>query len=366
MTSPSPPRKPRVFDADDPALSPSSASQPETAGENRKADAAADRETGNTASLSPSQSPAAGNASNPLDRGIKWGMLLFTAMFFLLLLAAGVWFARFTAVALNREDWVGWTAQALLAIALTAAGVLVLKEIFGILRMARLSRIRKDAETALATRNRKQEERAIRALKALAKGRKAGKWGLAGFRDEERHMKEPGKLIGLADRVLLAEADKEARRVIFESARRVGVVTAVVPIALLVTLFALAENLRMVRRLADAYGGRPGMLGGLRLLWRIVMHVAATGAIALTDDLFGQFLGQDIVRRVSRRLGEGAFVGALTARLGVAAIELCRPLPFVESAPIRSRHIIRELFPELKATKLMTGAFNGTKRSAPE
>ncbi len=366
MTSGPSPRKPRVFDANDPALAPTEQSRAEVHDESGAPVSTDDADNSATSSPQPPASPATTASAKPLNRGIKWGLLLFSAMFSLFLLATGVWFARFTAVALNREDWVGWMAQGLLATAFAAAAVLMLKEVFGILRMARLSKIRKDAETALATGDRKKEELTIRALTALAKGRKAGKWGLAAFREEERHMKETGKLIGLADRVLLTQADKQAKLAIYESARRIGVVTAVVPVPLLVTLFALAENVRMVRRLADAYGGRPGLLGGIQLLWRIVMHVAATGAIALTDDLFGQFLGQDIMRRVSRRLGEGAFVGALTARLGVAAIDMCRPLPFVETKPIRSRHIIQELFPDLKAANLMKGTFRSTSSSKQE
>jgi putative membrane protein len=68
----------------------------------------------------------------------------------------------------------------------------------------------------------------------------------------------------------------------------------------------------------------------------------ATGGIAMTDDLLGQFLGQDLLRRLSRRLGEGAFNGALTARLGVAALEVIRPLPFLASKPPRVRDILAE------------------------
>ena len=69
-------------------------------------------------------------------------------------------------------------------------------------------------------------------------------------------------------------------------------------------------------------------------------HIVATGGIALTDDLLGQFLGQDLLRRLSRRLGEGAFNGALTARMGVAAIEVIRPLPFLAVTPPRVRDIL--------------------------
>ena len=39
-------------------------------------------------------------------------------------------------------------------------------------------------------------------------------------------------------------------------------------------------------------------------------------------------LGGSILGKLSRRFGEGLVNGALTARVGVAAMEVCRPLPF--------------------------------------
>ncbi len=73
----------------------------------------------------------------------------------------------------------------------------------------------------------------------------------------------------------------------------------------------------------------------------------------MTDDLVGQFLGQDLLRRLSRRLGEGVFNGALTARIGTAAIEVTRPLPFLDAEPIRVRDLLPEL---LRRTKTPAGA----------
>ena len=58
------------------------------------------------------------------------------------------------------------------------------------------------------------------------------------------------------------------------------------------------------------------------------MHLVATGVVALGDDLIGSIAGGDVLSKVSRRFGEGVINGALTARVGVAAIEVCRPLPF--------------------------------------
>jgi putative membrane protein len=98
-----------------------------------------------------------------------------------------------------------------------------------------------------------------------------------------------------------------------------------------------------LRTLAAVYGGRAGFVGTARLARMVFAHIIATGGIALTDDLFGQFLGQDILRRLSRRLGEGIFNGALTARIGAAAIQVIRPLPFLETRPVRARDFLSEL-----------------------
>jgi putative membrane protein len=115
------------------------------------------------------------------------------------------------------------------------------------------------------------------------------------------------------------------------------------PMVWVAMLYVMVENLRLLRGLATLYGGRPGGIGALRIARLVVTHIVATGGLAMTDDLLGQFLGQDLLRRLSRRLGEGVFNGALTARVGVAAIEVTRPIPFLDSDPIR----VRDLLPEL-------------------
>ena len=46
------------------------------------------------------------------------------------------------------------------------------------------------------------------------------------------------------------------------------------------------------------------------------------------DDLIHSVAGGGLLSKLSRRFGEGVVNGALTARVGVAAMEVCRPLPF--------------------------------------
>jgi putative membrane protein len=92
---------------------------------------------------------------------------------------------------------------------------------------------------------------------------------------------------------------------------------------------ALSANIRMIRRIAELYGGRAGTLGSWRLLRMVATHLLATGAVAAGDDLVHSMAGGGMLAKVSRRFGEGVVNGALTARVGIAAMEVCRPLPFV-------------------------------------
>ena len=55
-------------------------------------------------------------------------------------------------------------------------------------------------------------------------------------------------------------------------------------------------------------------------------------------------MSHSIVIASAARTPVGAFNGALTARVGVAAIEVTRPMPFLDAAPVRVRDIVPELF----------------------
>ena len=60
----------------------------------------------------------------------------------------------------------------------------------------------------------------------------------------------------------------------------------------------------------------------------MLAHLAVTGGMAAGDSLIQQMLGHGVAAKLSARLGEGVLNGLLTARLGLAAIEVARPLPF--------------------------------------
>ncbi|MEM9105817.1 MAG: TIGR01620 family protein, partial [Pseudomonadota bacterium] len=118
------------------------------------------------------------------------------------------------------------------------------------------------------------------------------------------------------------------RRLIVGAAKRVSVVTAVSPRALVDIGYVLFESMRLIRNLATLYGGRPGTLGGIRLARNVVAHLAVTGSLAFGDGVIEQLMGGGLASKLSTRLGEGVINGLMTARIGIAAMDLCRPMAF--------------------------------------
>jgi putative membrane protein len=124
--------------------------------------------------------------------------------------------------------------------------------------------------------------------------------------------------------------DIEARQIVVGASKRVSIVTAISPRAAVDMVFVLVNGLRMVRKLAALYGGRPGALGMVKLFRQVISHLAVTGGVGLTDSLIQQVIGHGLATRLSARLGEGMINGLLTARLGLLTIDLVRPLPFYD------------------------------------
>ena len=268
----------------------------------------------------------AATATRPRSALTRVALWAFSA-FFSFALSVAAW--DFVTGLLARNAVLGWVAFALLAAAVLAAVFLALREWSAYARLARLDTLRQQAEVARAEANLKEARRLTDALNRLYASRSETAWGRSRLAERQAEVLDADALLSLAESELLAPLDLLARTAVEQSARQVATVTALVPLALADVATALFANARMIRRIAEIYGGRSGAIGSWGLLRRVFSHLVATGALALTDDLIGSVAGGGVLSKLSRRFGEGVVNGALTARVGLAAIDLCRPLPFV-------------------------------------
>lgn len=263
-------------------------------------------------------------------RRMSWAARLFLTaaggfLTFVLTLAA----FDYMAALLARNAALGWAATGLFALAVLGGLVLAAHEAAAFARLRRLDDLRREADAARANPDPGAARAVLVRLRALYAPRPEARWGLARLDERAPEIFDAPALLDLAEDALLAPLDAEATREVEAAARQVATVTAFVPLALADVVAALFANLRMIRRIAEIYGGRSGVLGGWRLTRSVLTHLVATGAVAVGDDLIGSVAGGGILSKVSRRFGEGVVNGALTARVGVAAMDVCRPLPFV-------------------------------------
>lgn len=222
----------------------------------------------------------------------------------------------------------GLVVTILLLLFCCTLAAIAIREAIAFARLRRIDETQRAAVGALAEDDLQAARRVIDGLRKLYAERPDAAWGLQSLTDHEGDILDAGGLLGLAETDLLTPLDNAARREVEAAARQVATVTAVVPLALADVFAALTSNLRMIRRIAEIYGGRSGTLGSWRLTRSVLTHLVATGAVAVGDDLISSVAGGGVLSKVSRRFGEGVVNGALTARVGVAAIEVCRPLPF--------------------------------------
>ncbi len=265
----------------------------------------------------------------PVRRGLPWGTVFWSAIGGLVVLALGLGLTRLIEDLFARNESLGFLGLALACAAALAFLIVAAREAFGLARLATIEKLHLRAATALLTDDRAESRGIVQDLLKLAHQNPQLARARATLQGHVDDIIDGADLIRLAERELMTPLDQEARRLVSSAAQRVSVVTAVSPRAAIDVLFVFAASLRLIRQLARLYGGRPGALGMVRLMRHVIAHLAITGGMAASDSLVQQVLGHGIAAKLSQRLGEGILNGLLTARLGLAAIDVTRPLPFI-------------------------------------
>jgi putative membrane protein len=272
-----------------------------------------------------------------------WGALFWGALGGLVSLAASLSLARLVDELFQRNDLLGWLGIALVALFVLAAVVIVGRELAALMRLGRVERFHERAAAVLASDDRDAGRTLVADIRALYAGRPDLARARAELDGDLSGIVDGADRVRIAERALLRELDARAVRMVMDSAKRVSIVTAVSPRALFDILIVLAESARLVRALAELYGARPGALGMLRLARNVTGHLVVTGGMAAGESLVQQLVGHGLAAKLSAKLGEGVVNGLMTARVGLATIDLVRPLPFTVLERPKLGSVVAEL-----------------------
>lgn len=304
---------------------------------------AAEANADSVAPLAADKAPTVTEPARERPRRFRWVTLFASGALGLTLLGLSVSVWVFVEDLFGRTPFLG-TLALLLAIAALAGLVgMTLKEWIAIRRLKTIEALRASADEAAQSDDRDKAKAVLDELATLYADRPQLARSRKAMRAHMREVIDGRDLLGLGEREILAALDREAIREIVGASRRVAAVTALSPRALVDVGYVIFAALSLVRRIAVIYGGRPGTLGFVRVLRHAIAHLAVTGGMAAGDTLVGEVIGKGIAAKLSARLGEGIVNGLMTARLGLAALDVLRPLPFVGTRRPRVNDVIAEI-----------------------
>jgi putative membrane protein len=241
------------------------------------------------------------------------------------------------------QPWLGWLGVTVLSLFVLAAIVLVTREIGSLWRLRSLDHLKVRSLEAYASDRLRDAQPIVTSLKDVYAGRADLSRPFATLTQNEGQFFDGGDLLKFTERTLMTPLDARARALTAASARRVALVTAVSPRALIDVGFVIWESVRLGGAIARLYGARPGLWSSWRLVGAILGHLAVTGGLVLTDGVVEQLVGQGLAARLSHRLGEGVVNGLMTVRVGIAAMRVVRPLPFTA----QPQPVVKDFLPEL-------------------
>ena len=289
------------------------------------------------------QSPVPIEAPAPPRRAFGWGTVFWTAVAGMVLLGFGLGVVNLIEDLFARSESLGIVGIFFTFAAAFALGVITLRELLALVRLATIEKLHARAAAVLHSDDRDESRAIVKDLLKIAHQNPRLARARSTLAGHSGDIIDGADMIKLAERELMTPLDVEARRLVSSAAQRVSIVTAVSPRAAIDMVFVFVAALRLIRQLARLYGGRPGALGMIRLLRHVIAHLAITGGMAASDSLVQQMLGHGIAAKLSQRLGEGMLNGLLTARLGLAAIDVTRPLPFAALPPPKLSDLATDL-----------------------
>ena len=249
---------------------------------------------------------------------------------------------------INQGDWLslGWTGF----ISLIAAGGIgaLGREVIKLKRLKNHFSVQEQAEVIINENRVGEGEEFCRQVAASGHVNQKG----AAFQRWQNTLNSShsdAEVIELYDAMVVAEQDQKALAIVTRYATESAALVAVSPLAVADMLLVGWRSLRMVDKLADLYGVELGYWSRLKLFKAVLLNMAAAGASEMVVDAGMDLMSMDLAAKVSARAGQGIGVGILTARLGIKAMTLLRPLPWAEGRRVRLGEVRKHILTKIAA-----------------
>jgi putative membrane protein len=273
-----------------------------------------------------------------------WRRLFFWSAGLLLLGLLGLQAHDLVVDLFDRSVWLGSAFTVLLGGLVAGLFGVVGREAISLGRLARVEHLRRDGERLMTSEVHGQAGELLEQIERLYGKRSDANEALRHFRALASDALNDGEQLRLFATTVLGPIDQRAYQLVRRGARDIGALTALSPLGLLDSAFVLTRTLAMLRAIARLYGVRPGAASSARLLRQTLLNVLAADVGELLSDAAVEATGATLLGVLSAKAGQGVMNGLLAARLGLAAMQICRPLPFTRGELPSLRQLRAELF----------------------
>ncbi|HDY8144969.1 TPA: TIGR01620 family protein [Vibrio vulnificus] len=160
------------------------------------------------------------------------------------------------------------------------------------------------------------------------------------------------EILQMYDAMVVTQQDKQATKVISRFATESAALVAISPLAIADMLLVAWRNFKMIDSLSTIYGIELGYASRIRLLRLVLANMAVAGASELVIDAGMDLMSMDLAGKLSARAGQGVGVGILTARLGLKAMALLRPIPWQTETQVKLSAIRKEIVSKVASITL--------------
>lgn len=156
------------------------------------------------------------------------------------------------------------------------------------------------------------------------------------------------EIIEHIERVFVRPLDQEALRRVSAFSLQTGTAVALSPWASLDMLLSLWRSLKMIDEIAQVYGIRPSLQNRYKLLKQVTHQLLFVGATEVVIDQMMSEVGAATLTMTSSRIGQGIGAGIYTARIGIAAMAVSRPIEFNNDHKPKLKSVINPMLNHLK------------------
>ncbi|MGF1694548.1 YcjF family protein [Vibrio lamellibrachiae] len=160
------------------------------------------------------------------------------------------------------------------------------------------------------------------------------------------------EVIELYESLVVSQFDEKAAQIVTKHATESAILVAVSPLALADMALVAWRNLKMIDSLATLYGVELGYWSRVSLFKLVLVNMAAAGASELAIDASMDLLSMDVAGKLSARAGQGIGVGILSARIGIKAIALLRPMAWQKENALTLSTIRKQIVSKVAAISI--------------